>query len=62
MTGNLITSYVPASPHLKTICSNRFENSRLKILVLTKTSFFKYPTQDAHLLDYSQLKGLRKVI
>ncbi len=41
MAGNLITSYVPASPHLKTICSNRFENSWLKILVLTKPSIFK---------------------
>ncbi len=57
MTGNRITSYVPASPHLKTICSNRFENSWLKILVLTKPSIKKkYSSQDVHLLNYVQKK------
>ncbi len=53
MTGNCNTSYVPASLHLKTICSNRFAYSWQKILVLTKPSIFKYSTQDAHLLYYS---------
>ncbi len=42
IASNPITSYVPASPHLKTSCSNRFENSWLNLLVLKKPSIFKH--------------------
>ncbi len=46
---------VPASPNLKTSCSTGFENLRLNLLVLKEPTTFKYSTQDAHLLDNSQL-------